>query len=214
MLEVFFYPKPGRLPPVVSQSAEELLARLTACLSSNAPSVLASLQPGLSEAQISTLETQGHFKLPPDLRSLYRWHNGQSRSNVCSFLPGQRFVPLDEFVEEKFVLQGQLADAKWHQSRAFSLLSGYTKDWIQVFDDRTGDGYFYDPSRAEGSGAFFYRFTEVRYYRWFPSVRNFLEGCIECYETNAFAIGKEANELVEDSQKTEIIWNRLSKGND
>ena len=55
----FFYPKPHGMPAVVSQTTEQLLARLQTMLESNAPIVAASLQPGLTDAQITMLESQG-----------------------------------------------------------------------------------------------------------------------------------------------------------
>jgi hypothetical protein len=66
----FFYPKPRGLPPVVGQSTEQLLVRLQTVLEANAPVVTSALQPGLSDAQISALETQGGFRLSDDVRAL------------------------------------------------------------------------------------------------------------------------------------------------
>ncbi len=65
----FFYPKPGGLPPAVSETTEQLLARLQGVLETNAPVVARSLQPGLSDAQISALEAQAGFRLSEDLKA-------------------------------------------------------------------------------------------------------------------------------------------------
>jgi hypothetical protein len=47
MQRSFFYPKPQGLPAVVSQTTEQLLARLQSILENNAPIVARALQPGL-----------------------------------------------------------------------------------------------------------------------------------------------------------------------
>ena len=68
----------------------QLLAGLQATLETNAPLVAQSLQPGLSDAQISELETQGGFRLSGDLRALYRWHNGMSTNPTFATRSGIR----------------------------------------------------------------------------------------------------------------------------
>src|SRR3712207_5050248 len=72
----FFYPSPRAMPPLVEQSAEELLQRLEHVLRERAPAVAESLQPGLTDERITEIESAAGFRLPEDLRSVYRWHNG------------------------------------------------------------------------------------------------------------------------------------------
>ena len=172
----FFYPRPRNLPPVVSSGTEQLLAKLQLTLETNAPAVVHSLQPGLSETQISALEAQGRFRLSADLRALYRWHNGMTTNTTLGLLPGQRFLPLEECVAERAMIGQQ-------KGAAYAVFVGHRKSWVHVLDDGAGDGYFFDPEREETGGAFFYHMAESGYYIWFPSFRNFLSGVIECYET-------------------------------
>jgi cell wall assembly regulator SMI1 len=207
----FFYPKPRRLPPVVSQTTEQLLVRLQTVLETNTPIVAQSLQPGLSDAQISTLESQGGFRLSEELRALYRWHNGMSTNSTVGLLPGQRFLPLDENVRKRALVRQQLDSATSSQRAAFAVFAGHRKGWVQVLDDGAGDGYFYDPKRTDAEGAFFHHFAEVGYYVWFPSLRNFLSGVIECFETRAVRAAADGRSLEEDSDLTEKIWERLAK---
>jgi len=188
----FFYPKPHGLPPVVGQTIEQLLARLQAVLETNMPIVAQALQPGLSDAQIAALEAQGGFRLSDDLRALYRWRNGIGTNSTVGLLAGQRFVPLDEIVRERAVVVDQVKSAPMHQRAAFSVFAGHRADWVQILDDGAGDGYFYDPKRLDAEGAFFHHFAEVGYYLWFPSVRNFLAGVIECYENRAIKVAADA----------------------
>lgn len=209
-----FYPKPSGLPPVVSQTTEQLLARLGSVLQTNAPNVACALQPGLSDKQIADLEAHGGFRLSNDLRALYRWHNGMVASSTVGLLAGQRFVPLDEVVHERDVIRQQSESAPKYQHFAFSVFAGHTKGWLQVLDDGAGDGYFYDPKRTDAEGAFFYHFFEGSYYLWFPSLRNFLAGVIECYESQAVKMGADGKTLDEDFDRTEKLWSRFAKSSE
>ena len=210
----FFYPKPRSLPPVVSQTTEQLLTRLQTVLETNAPIVAAALQPGLSDAQIVALELQGGFRLSDDVRALYRWHNGIVKTSRIGLLPGQRFVPLEEVVQEQSLLGQQASSASWGQRAAYSVFAGHRKGWIHVLDDGAGDGYFYDPKRTDPEGAFFYHFAEDRHYLWFPSVRNFLAGVIEGYESRAVRSGDNGQSLEEDFDHTQKIWERFARSSE
>jgi len=202
--QAVFYPKPQGLPPVVSETIEVLLARLQATLETNAPMVARALQPGLSDAQISKLEAEGEFRLSDDLRAFYRWHNGMTTNSTIGLLPGHRFVPLEEVAAERTLMRQQ-------SGAAFNLFAGHRKSWLHVLDDGAGDGYFYDPQRTDAQGAFFFHFGEVGFYVWFPSLRNFLSGVIECYQTQAFKLSADGKTLDEDSDRIEAIWRRLAK---
>jgi hypothetical protein len=173
-------------------------------LETNAPAVMHALQPGLSDVQIAKLETQGGFRLSDDLRALYRWRNGMPTNSTVGLLPGHRFVPLGEAVDERALL-GQQSGV------AFRVFAGHRRGWLHVLDDGAGDGYFYDPERTDAQGAFFFHFAEVGYYVWFPSVRNFLSGVIACYETQAVKAAADGKSFDEDTVRTEKIWNRLGK---
>jgi hypothetical protein len=165
----FFYPKPPTLPQIVGTPTEQLLVQLQAVLDTNAPLVARSLQAGLSDSQISALETQGGIQLSKDLKLFYRWHNGMSSNSTCGLLPGQRFVPLDEMIQSRAYLHRDVASVTAVQAASYSVFAGYRKSWVQVLDDGAGDGYFYDSQREERGGSFFYHMSEVRYYLWFPS---------------------------------------------
>ena len=77
-----------------------------------------------------------------------------------------------------------------------------------------GDGYFYDPTRSEVEGAFFYHFAETGDYVWFPSVRNFLLGTIKCYETKAVKASSDGKDIEEDYDRTQKIWEQLATFSD
>jgi len=208
-LRSFFYPKPAGLPPVVAKSMEELLPRLQAALEKRAPEVVKLLQPGLTTEEIAGLEGRGGFKLSPDLRALYRWRNGMLAHGNAGLLPGRRFLPLGEVVRERTLIAGQVAAQDWYHRLMFSIFAGHRRSWVTIIDDGSGDGYFYDPERTEAAGAFFYNMSETRDYLWFPSLRNFLAGATECYETGAIKPAKSGGELEEDYVRTRKILERF-----
>src|SRR6185436_8749238 len=105
MLRSSLYPKAHRLPAVVSETAEQLLAHLQTVLETNAPVIAQSLQPGLTDAQISELETRGGFHLSADLKALYRWHNGMATNAPDGLLPGQQFLSLEEMVADNKMMR-------------------------------------------------------------------------------------------------------------
>jgi hypothetical protein len=183
-------------------------------LETNAPIVAKSLQPGLSDTQIASLEVQGRFHLSDDLRALYRWHNGMPTNGTVGLLPGQRFLSLDEIVRDRTLVNQQSGSATPLQRTVLSVFAGHRKGWVTVMDDVAGDGYFYDPERTDAEGAFFYHMAEVRYYLWFPSFRNFLAGAIECYESHAIKVATNGSGLDEDFEHAQRIWDRLAKSNE
>jgi len=207
----FFYPRPGTLPLPVSQTTDELLARLQAVLERRAPHVSLSLQPGISDTRIRELEIQGKFQLSEELRAMYRWHNGMTTNGSGELIPMALFWPLDRVVEERNGLRAQVESGTPAQRAAFNTFAGHTKPWVSVFPDGAGDGYYFDPER----NSFFHHFAEVGSYHWFPSFRNFLAGVIECYESSAIVATNGTNGLTleEDFDKTETIWNRFGAGN-
>jgi cell wall assembly regulator SMI1 len=206
----FFYPKPGALPSVVGESADALLVRLQQTMEAKAPGLARHLQPGLSDAAIRQQEVTGVFKLPEDLRTLYRWHNGQAPESPDGLLPGLRFLPLENVVRERQLLRQQVAGLGFWRRLSFKAFAGHRLPWIQVLDDGASDGYFFDPERRDEEGAFFYSFAETRHFTWFPSFRNFLAGLIEAYDTGAVRVSPDGKALVEDPARTQVIWQRLS----
>jgi hypothetical protein len=132
-------------------------------------------------------------------------------NSSVGLLAGQRFVPLDEVVRERALVGQQVASASLFQRAAFSVFAGHRKSWIQVLDDGAGDGYFYDPTRTSAEGAFFYHMAQSGYYVWFPSVRNFLAGVIECYDSRAVRVATDGKNLDEDPDRMEKIWERFAK---
>jgi cell wall assembly regulator SMI1 len=210
----FFYPKPRSMPPTVPESVSTLAERLEALLQTNAPEALAGLNPGLSDERITELETAANLKLPDDFKLLYRWHNGQNTNASTSILPGHRFVPLDQAIVERDLMEKQVSNLNPVQKSSFSLFAGHRKGWLTVFDDGAGDGYFLDPNRINEPGCFFYSMSEERYYVFFPSVGNFLAGLIDCYSQGAIRRDEKTGQLEEEFEKSQPIWDRFGSSTD
>jgi len=214
-LQTFFYPVAPPMPAVVSETMPEVLARLEAVLKTDAPHVLAGLQPGLSAGAIAKLEQQYHVQLPDDIKAIYEWHNGlASTTNYLSsdFIPIHRFPPLEETLAE-WALEGKGETPV--QRAAYHLLVEHRASWIGLFSDGAGDGYWFDPQRKPSEGAVFYNFTEEGAFVFFPSARNLMAGIAKCYEQGVFHVkpGSSPPELDEDFERAPKVWDEFGASN-
>ena len=200
------YPQPLQMPEVVERPLEAILQDLENVLVEKVPFVANQLQPGLSSGEIDELEKKAGVKITDELRTFYMWHNGCSTKTNQNFIPGHLFLPLDVSVEQKMVFKQQLESAPRAQRYAVNLFANHTRDWITIFDDYCGDGYFYDPKRKNNEGCIFYHFAEDGYYIFFPSVKNLLVAITECYRQSAYLKESDSNRLKEDYQHSERIF--------
>jgi cell wall assembly regulator SMI1 len=205
-LREFFYPKPMSLPMVVDKSLEDVLRDLDTVLSEKVPSVAIRLQAGLSSREIDELEKKAGIKLNDELRTLYIWHNGCQANENQNFIPGHIFLPLDAAIEQYIICKQQLKSAPLLQRIAFNIFAGHRKNWITIFDDLCGDGYFYDPDRNSNEGCVFYHFSEGGYYFFFPSLKNLLTAITECYRQGAYFQKSGSNLLEKDYEHSEKIF--------
>ncbi len=205
-LREFLYPKPPHMPEVVKRSLEAILQDLESVLVEKVPFVANQLQPGLSSGEIDELEKKAGVKLTDELRTLYMWHNGCSTKTNQDFIPGHLFLPLDVSVEQKMAVEQQLESASGSQRYAFNLFTRHRRDWVTIFDDYCGDGYFYDPKRKNNESCIFYHLAEDGYYFFFPSLKNLLVAITECYRQSAYLQESDSNRLKENYQHSERIF--------
>ena len=208
-LRRFFYPRPTHLPQNVSAPLLQLLERLESLLRDRAPATAAKLRPGLSDREIAAIESRVGFRLTDHLRSLYKWHDGESDGE---FIPGHRFVPLVEATDRMAGLQRELRSIRLVQRIAHFIFAGHRSGWLHVLDDRCGDGYFYDPARGSSPGSFFFHFAETGHYRYFPSLANFVAGVIQCYESGIYR-ERGGGRLVEDHERSHELWPHFAGSN-
>jgi cell wall assembly regulator SMI1 len=208
-LRNFFYPKAPPMPAVVSEPMPEILARLESVLKTNAPHVLAGLQPGLAAADIAKLEQQYHVRVPDDIRAIYEWHNGaRPGTNYVGddFIPIHRFLPLEEAVAERADMAPERTPLL--QRAAYRIFAGHRDSWICLFSDGDGDGYWFDFQRQPAEGAVFYSFTEDGTYVFFPSAKNLMAGIAKCYAQGIFRVkpGSSPPQLEEDFERADKLW--------
>ncbi len=90
------------------------------------------LQPGLPEDEILRMLAAVPFKVPREFVELYRWRNGTAMGGDeedPSLFEIHRFLPLDEAIRNFQETYPEVKDE--HE----------LSDWVQVFQDVTGDGY-------------------------------------------------------------------------
>lgn len=207
----FLYPVAPPMPPVVAESMPEILARLESVLKTNAPYVSTNLQLGLSPENISKLEQQYHLQLPDEIKAIYQWHNGSvsNTNRLVDFIPIHRFLPLEEALEERATLAPQ--KVPFAQRIVYHLFASHRESWVCLFDDGSGDGYWFDLKRKPAQGAIFFNFTEEASYTFFPSAKNLMAGLAECYTQGAFHMKKDSSppELEENFEQSQKIWSQF-----
>jgi hypothetical protein len=204
----FFYPRRGLMPDVVDD-IHIMLRHFESALAEHAPDVLAALHPGLSDDDIRAIEVQYWVRLSDDMRALYGWRDGSPPDSRIELIPGHRFVPLEEALEQRERQRRELSTQPVVQRIATWVFAGHRFKWLTVLDDLCGDGYFYDPSRRRRGGSFFYHFAEDRQYRFFPSVANFLAGAIECYGSGIYRRSRTGRSA-EDHERSFELWSRYA----
>ncbi len=205
-LREFFYPKPPHMPKVVDRPTEDILKDLDKVLAEKAPSVAIQLQPGLSPRKIDELEKKAGIELTDELRALYMWHNGCSTGSNQDFIPGHLFLSLDTTIKKYLACRQQLKSETILQRIASDVFAGYMDDWITIFGDLFGDGYFYDPNRKNNEGCIFYHITEDVYYFFFPSLKNLLTAITECYKQDAYSQVSGSNTLKQNYEHSKRIF--------
>jgi cell wall assembly regulator SMI1 len=204
----FLYPVAPPMPPIVSESMPEILTRLEAVLKTNAPYVSTNLRPGISQTEISKLEQRYHVQLPEEIKALYLWRNGtaSNTNHWINFIPIHRFMPLEESLETRAALAPEKASL--FQRLVYHVFVSHRESWICLFDDGSGNGYWFDPKRKPSEGAIFCNVTEEASYTFFPSPKNMMAGVAACYEQNAFHTKKNSSppELDEDFAEAQTIW--------
>lgn len=189
------------MPPAVPESMQDLLAALEKTINSHHPDLIHSLRPGISEDELAQAEARLGYPIHPDLAALYRWHNGLEDDR--ELFPGHSF----------FSLQGAVRLNDDIQEFPYNLLLSSEKNWLVLFPDPAGDGYYYDPSRTYSAGGVFYTFRENNYFRYFPSLKNLLKAVIEMYEEGLlpYELQPDAFDISAQIAREEAILERYGR---
>jgi cell wall assembly regulator SMI1 len=202
------YPPAPAMPPVVAAPVDDLLAKYEAFLKAKAPSVLAALQPGLSDAEIDKLEAAHSIQLTSDLRALYRWRNGTPRSANLDAFPNHEFVPLDVALANRDDVRKQVKTQTPEQQQVDAAFAGHRDAWLGLIVDLAGDGHFFDPTRSESEGSFFYCFNEDGSYIFYPAFRNYLAAVVDGEKVGIFVAGPRGVDTA-DFVKAQALWERF-----
>ena len=111
----FFYPPPGTMPEAVDDDIVATLRRFEAVLAEHAPTVLASLQPGLSDEELRRMEARYRLRLSAEMRALYRFF-----PSLATFLTGAA-----ECYETGIYHGGQRGRVHEDYDRSFALWARY-----------------------------------------------------------------------------------------
>lgn len=176
-------PNPSTMPFVVSESMDTLLQSLESELAKHRPEILQSLLPGITPQELEQGEAVLGQAIHPEMQALYRWHNGLA--NDKELFPGHGFWPLETAIQTNQEL------AMHYKEKGLRLFMAHEKNWLSLFPDGAGDGYYYDPKRDYKAGGVFYNFREAGYYRYFPSVKNLLKAIVECYQNGVYPQGAD-----------------------
>ena len=179
-------PRPANMPPVVDEPIESILKSLENELALYSPEMISLLRPGITPAELEMAQSDLGQSIHSEMQALYRWHNGLE--NDEELFPGYGFWGLEVAIQTNQEFQKQ----------GLYLLLPQEKDWLILFPDAAGDGYYYTPHVSYDQGGVFYVFREAGYYRYFPSVKNLLMAIVECYQYGAYLHGEEPNYELEE----------------
>jgi cell wall assembly regulator SMI1 len=181
---------PSTMPPVVSESMDALLQSLELELARHRPEIIPALNPGMTAEELQQAKRTLGVAIHPEMQALYRWHNGLDESQ--ELFPGHGFWSLETAI--------QTHQDFWreYEARGMGFFMAHEKNWLSLFPDTAGDGYYYDPQKEYEAGAVFYNFREAGYYRYFPSIKNLLKALVECYQNGVYPQGAEPDFDMED----------------
>lgn len=162
------------MSPVVPESMAELLNELDVVLAFLYPSLQPELRPGISPEELKQAEGRFGQSLHPDVRALYRWHNGVDGNR--ELFAGHGFYSLEDAVQIREDV------SRLARMPGLNRLLEAEECLLVLFPDPAEDGYHYDSSQPYRMRGVFYVFREDGYYRYFPSLKNLIKAVLEFYE--------------------------------
>lgn len=189
------YPIATSMPSPPRESVDEILRQLDSRIEEHSPKTFAALRPGLGRDEITAIESEYGIRLTDEMRGLYAWHDGMALDSGQSFFGIYQFVPLEHLAKSALAENQQLANATMLQRSFYWAFCGHRKNWIDLFPDGAGDGYFVDPTRNPNRGAVFYNFNEMGSYRFYPSFSSLMSAISDCYDAGIYDDGRNASSV-------------------
>ncbi len=116
---------------------EEIIQQLDKHLATLRPEFYASLQQPLNDNEIDSLEEKYKIKIPRDLRTLYKWKNGQNDDSFDSFVNNSMFMSLEETLETATEQTSMIGSD-------YETENWWNEKWIPIFHNGGGDYICYD----------------------------------------------------------------------
>ncbi|WP_300675339.1 SMI1/KNR4 family protein [Soonwooa sp.] len=116
---------------------KEKIQRLEKYLSKLRPEYYSQLNEPLDDDQLNKLEEYYKIKIPLDLRTLYKWKNGQNSNCYEAFVNNSGFVPLHQALHDASELTSMIGFD-------FEIENWWNKNWIPIFQNGGGDSICYD----------------------------------------------------------------------
>lgn len=103
------------------------------------PEYYSNLNEPLKMKEIQNLEERFNVKLPIDLKTLYKWKNGQKDRCYEAFVNNSMFLPLEEALDSATELASMIGSD-------FEVDNWWNENWIPIFHNGGGDSICYDMS--------------------------------------------------------------------
>ncbi len=116
---------------------DELIQKLDTFLSTLRPEFYRELNEPLDNAQLDKLEEYYQIEIPKDLRTLYKWKNGQKANCYEAFVNNSMFIPLHQALHDASELTPMIGSD-------FEIENWWNENWIPVFQNGGGDSICYD----------------------------------------------------------------------
>lgn len=176
------------------------LDKIFTCLQTQAPTMAAALQPGLTAPELAAQLQSYPFLLPAEVLELYQWRNGSELTTPCEILPMHRFLPLAEAIElYQFMITALQDDDPKDE---------FAGDWLPIFGE---DANFYlaiGNQEGRSQAPIVYRSEYHDVVAEFDSLTSMMTAIAACWETGVYYLaGIENWQYVDshDAQET-AIW--------
>jgi hypothetical protein len=181
----------------------EILLKFEETLSEVNPSLIKSLNPGITRGEIQTFLNQIDLKTPPeDIFSLFNWHNGIDWDNSDSNFIFNFGAPISiDYAAELYF-------------EYLELTEGTSKEYFPIFATASGETLLYgiDPTRQTYGSIYLYAskiFFDDEYTKIYDNFEKIFETSIICYKEEAYTFSEEREFLV-DYRKYESIGKQIN----
>ena len=116
---------------------DELIQKLDKYLSILRPEYYLELNEPLNDSQLDKLGEHYKLEIPYDLRTLYKWKNGQNAKCFDSFVNNSMFIPLHQALYDASELTSMIGFD-------FEIENWWNENWIPIFQNGGGDNICYD----------------------------------------------------------------------